>query len=379
MLHPETNKSIVQIICRDFSGCSNVRLRFNQYYLTSIHEKLGIHFVNTPIPCTDTNWLSLTKAFICQRFVNEQDYQMIKMLKEHQPKFGYKLIYELDDIIWMHNNENVPDYNMASFNFAKTAPAIQATLQKILPLFDQIVASTDYLAKAFREDFNLPNVTVIKNVVPSFLWGSDTKAPLTSDLVKPHIGYTGAPQHYRNPIPLGVSPEYPLGVTAMTGDWTNEWVNFIKDNVKNDKIDFTIHSTIPYFFEDIADKIRHAPWVDTVNYPQLVKKNNYDIIIAPLQDNMFNKCKSDLRFIEGCIAGSVVMATDFKDGPYEYVHPLCKCKPDITQEELNKKLQMICQKDVYNSILKYQYDYLEKSGRRLESNKHINEWLSMID
>ena len=68
-----------------------------------------------------------------------------------------------------------------------------------------------------------------------------------------------------------------------------------------------------------------------------------------------------------------------KEGPYEYVHPLCKCKPDITQEELNKKLQMICQKDVYNSILKYQYDYLEKSGRRLESNKHINEWLSMID
>ena len=138
-------------------------------------------------------------------------------------------------MMWIFVNMVKPSVIKILFNFIKSAPSIHASLQKILPLFDQIVASTDYLAKAFREDFNLPNVTVIKNVVPSFLWGTDIKAPLTSDLVKPHIGYTGAPQHYRNPIPLGVLPEYPLGVTAMTGDWTNEWVNFIKAYEKNNK------------------------------------------------------------------------------------------------------------------------------------------------
>ena len=55
--------------------------------------------------------------------------------------------------------------------------------------------------------------------------------PLTEDL-KPTVLLSQAPQHWRNPIPLGVSPEFPLGVTPMKGDWTDAWIEFVKKNVK---------------------------------------------------------------------------------------------------------------------------------------------------
>lgn len=378
MLRNIDQKQIVQVIYRDTSGCSHYRLRFNSAYFGA-REDLGFIPVLMPFPATDAQWLNCTKAFVCQRFINEQDYQIVKALKEVQPKFGFKLIYELDDLCWDHKNAGVPEYNMASFNFKKNAPGIYASLAKILPLFDEIVASTEYLAKAFREDFNLHNVTVIRNVVPRYLWNCERKMPLTEDLKKPTVLLSQAPQHWRNPIPLGVSPEFPLGVTPMKGDWTDAWIEFVKKNVKEDKINFICMGALPYFFEDIADKIKFIPWKDTVNFPGEVIRTKADFELAPIADNVFNKCKSALRFTESCAIGAIMLGSDFEDSPYNEIHPACKIKTDITFDELNTRFWNLCKKDNYNSVIKWQYDHLNASGGWLESDKHINQWLSMID
>lgn len=371
-------KKIVQIIYRDTSGCSHYRLRYNAAYFGA-KEEFNLVPVLVPFPSFDGNWLNNTKAFVCQRLVSPQDLEMVKALKANQPKFGYKMIWEVDDQCFAINGEGIPEYNMASFNFNKTMKQLNETLKQILPMFDEIVVSTEFLGKAIRKEFGVDNIRVIRNVVPEYLWSKGEKAPITEDLVKPKIGFTGAPQHYRQPIPIGVSPEFPLGVSPLKGDWSDGWIEFIKDNVKNDKIDFTSHASQIWFLDEVKDKIHFAPWVDCLNYPGFVQRNNYDIIIAPLAENTFNKCKSDLRFIEAAIAGSVILGTDFVDSPYEMIHPLCKCKPNITKEELDKKLEQICKKEVYNEILKYQYDYIRKNGRILESRFHVDQWLSMID
>ena len=67
--------------------------------------------------------------------------------------------------------------------------------------FDEIVVSTEYLKKAIEKKFDVHNVTVIKNVVPRFLWSYPRKPELKEDLVKPTVLYSGSPCHYTNPIP----------------------------------------------------------------------------------------------------------------------------------------------------------------------------------
>ena len=378
MLRNVDQKQIVQVIYRDCSGCSHYRLRFNSAYFGA-REDLGFIPVLMPFPATDYQWLNCTKAFVCQRFISEQDYQIVKALKEVQPKFGFKLIYELDDLISTYKGEGVPEYNMASFNFKKNDIGIRAQLNKILPLFDEIVVSTSYLEKFFREELHCTNVRVVRNVAPRYLWNCDKKEHLKEDIKKPTVLLSQAPQHWRNPIPLGVSPEYPLGVTPHPGEWTEGWINFIKNNVKEDKINFVSIGCLPYFFEDIADKVKCIPWRDTISYPGEIMRVHADFQIAPLADNVFNKCKSALRFTESCAAGIVLLGSNFEDSPYSEIHPACKIPINVNEEQLNKTLWTLCKKENYNNVLDYQYNYINTSGGWLESDRHIDEWLSIIN
>lgn len=371
-------KKIVQIIYRDTSGCSHYRLRYNAAYFGA-KEEFNLVPVLVPFPSLDPNWLANTKAFVCQRFVSPQDYELIKTLKTNQPKFGYKLIFEVDDQCFSIKGEGIPEYNMASFNFNKTMNQLNDALKKMLPLFDEIVVSTEYLAKVFREEFNVDNIRVVRNVAPRYLWSSSRKEDIIEDLKKPVVLCSQAPQHWRNPIPIGVSPEFPLGVSPLLGDWTQAWIDFIKKNVKEDKIDFIVMGALPYFFEDIKDKIKFIPWRDCVNYPGEVIRCKPDFEIAPLAENTFNKCKSALRFTESCAVGAILLGTDFIDSPYNEIHKDCKIPVNVTVEELDKKFWELCKKEKYNEVLNWQYNQINKNGRWLESGKHINEWLSMVD
>ena len=152
--------------------------------------------------------------------------------------------------------------------------------------------------------------------------------------------------------------------------------------VKEDKIEFTVVGSQPYFFAEIANKIKQLPWKDTTSYPRQVLEEHADFAIAPIVENQFNKCKSSLRFIEACAAGSLLLGTVFKDNkfsPYEDIADPCKFYPDVTMNEIDERFWALCKKDNYNSILDWQYDQLNNNGWWMESTKHADEWMSMID
>jgi glycosyltransferase involved in cell wall biosynthesis len=56
-------------------------------------------------------------------------------------------------------------------------------------------------------------------------------------------------------------------------------------------------------------------WTKTVdNYEYMKHYNELDVLFVPLQDNTFNSCKSELKFIEAGMMGVAVVASNF--GPY---------------------------------------------------------------
>jgi hypothetical protein len=68
-------------------------------------------------------------------------------------------------------------------------------------------------------------------------------------------------------------------------------------------------------------KIEFHPWQRLYEYPALVDSLNCNMFIAPLQDNTFNKAKSDLKYIEACCYGVPIACQDlctYENAPYKF-------------------------------------------------------------
>lgn len=385
MLNANSNdgKSLALIFPLDDSGCSHIRLRWNALYYAG-YGNLGFKPILLPFPIFDAGYLSAAKCLIFQRPITNNHIELMKRYKALQPKFGYKMVFEVDDQVFKIDGKVVPEYNTASLHF--NGDETTEVCKKVLPLFDEVIVSTEYLKRKMEEIFDIHNVRVIRNVIPRFLWSYPRKKPLESDIKKPKLVYSGSPCHYRNPVnprkPSQQEPQGFPGLTPLKGDMDNAWCDWIIKNVKENKIDFTVMGALPWFWKCIKDQIKFIPWVDCNSFPRQVMETGADFSFAPLVNNPFNKCKSSLRFTESCAVGQVFLGTTFitdKDSPYEEIHPMCKVPENTTVEELDDIFWRLCQKDIYNKILEWQYDFINNGGYWLESDKHSNEWLAMID
>lgn len=384
-------KNVAIIYCRDTSGCSHVRLRYNSEYING-HE-MGIIPVLMPYYTFEPQYLAHAKSIVFQRPVNKIDVELLTRYKELQPKFGYKLVGEFDDLIFLtgdadEKNDAVPPYNPSHDAIHKNIKEMEEIMHKTLPLLDLIVVSTPYLKKVIERVFNVSNVMVIKNVVPRYLWNFERKKNITEDIVKPRVIYSGSPTHYRQPIPKlqpGQNPNFPNGHPGQPGDrgdWNTSLCDWVIKNVKEDKIDFYVMGALPFFWEEIKDKIQFIPWSDSHTFPRKFMEVHADFSIASIVDNPFNRAKSSLRFTEACACGCVFMGNIFTandDSPYREIHPECKFTEKSSIQEIDDIFWKLCKKDKYNEILNWQYNFINSSGCWLESSQHINQMLMMFD
>lgn len=384
-------KNIAIVYCRDNSGCSHVRLRYNAEYING-HE-LGVFPTLLPYYTFDPQYLAHAKSIVFQRPINKVDIDLLTRYKELQPKFGYKLVGEFDDLVFLTGdidevNDSVPPYNPSYEGVHNNIKELMEIASKTLPLLDLIVVSTDYLKKVIERKFNVSNVMVIKNVVPRYLWNFERKKNITEDLVKPRVIYSGSPTHYKQPIPKlkpGQNPNFPKGHPGQPGDrgdWNTSLCDWVIKNVKEDKIDFYVMGALPFFWEEIKDKIQFIPWADSHTFPRKFMEVHADFSIASIVDNPFNRAKSSLRFTEACACGCVFMGNIFTsndDSPYREIYPECKFTDKSSISEIDDIFWKLCKKDKYNEIMNWQYNYINSSGCWLESSQHINQMMLMFD
>jgi hypothetical protein len=92
-------------------------------------------------------------------------------------------------------------------------------------------------------------------------------------------------------------------------------------------------------------------------------------VIAPLQYNLFNKCKSNLKYLETAAVGRVCLCQSFEDGPFESIaHPYQKIPVDADKQKIDYIVKRALSN--YNEILIHQYKKLNEYW--LEN--HISEW-----
>ena len=178
---------------------------------------------------------------------------------------------------------------------------------------------------------------------------------MTDNIVKPTVLYAGSSTHYSN---------------KDTGDFNKALIDFIKNNI--DKINFVIIGKIPFFFSDISDKILCFEPINILAYPNLLHSINADFIIAPLKENVFNKCKSNLKYLESCAVGSVMIGSTFADSPYNCIDERCKIQKTMNSKHIENMFWKLCEKDTYNEILTNQYNYMNEMWLENNISKYVN-------
>lgn len=363
-------KNVLLSYVSDATGCGHIRNVFPVTYLNALFGKSqDLVPIISPMFLWQEDILIRTKSILFQRQMSPEHYNLIKRYKDMQPQYGYKMVYDIDDFIWGKNElqggdkeDGVPTYN---FGWQGITDPVKHFSLEIIKLMDHITVSSEYLKYwlSEKEGITVP-ITVVPNSIPMYFWGNKKKKAKKNPIVKPKVIYTGSPTHYNNQ-------------TKMLGDFDNAFKDFVINNVRSGKIDFTCMGDLPWFFTEIKDLITVIPWLNSYQYHMGVKSANADFAIGPLVRNNFNYSKSYIKYQECCAEGIPFIGSVFTNGkPSPYDISILKANDVCTVNDIEKIIFGLASNPVaYSDVVTKQYAWLENSGGYLESPKYVQTLL----
>ncbi len=226
------------------------------------------------------NWMTAFEADVAlvQRPCSMEHINCINLLKEH----GTPVWIDYDDD-YINTSKNNPRYGTGlDLRMAET-------VKQALKLADVVTVTNEHLKRTYSE-FN-SNIKVIPNAMDDRLLGlqKESVTPVNAvlwrgnDLQKRDIGaFKKEILHiYRN------------GDTChwnwMFAGWDPHWIT--------DEME----STDP-------KRLQKRPGIEMFEYHRQLCETNWGIIIKPLEDNTFNRSRSNITWFEACMSGSVCIA-----------------------------------------------------------------------
>jgi len=265
-----SNQTVVREFLRKDGDISNAR----------IHEK------------------ALLADVICfQRPTSDPSLGLARLLKQR----GKKIIFDNDD-----SYSGVPLDRLGNEKKVEIAKKLNKNLNDFIKIADGITTSTEFLAKEYRQ-IN-PNVAVLKNCID----------PLDE-----------------YPCRKNITGKFRIGIIGSVT--TNDDCNHIRDQIQrlHDRNDVKLvilgvklpdGKVMPGLQEDYdywnsLPNIEWHPNVYVTDYYSAIADLALDLSIIPRKDHYFNKCKSNLKFLDMSLLHIPVLAQGFPDGlsPYQGV------------------------------------------------------------
>ena len=180
-------------------------------------------------------------------------------------KSGVKVISDIDDYLW---------YDGERRGWSKERLRLYTKALKECTL---ITCSTNYLGEQLAQMFRKQVIITLNNSAPALI----TKKKRT-ETGKIRIGWTGAP--WTRP--------YDLEVIKPLGKWVER---------NNDKVEL-IHIGHSERFMSLSEALGINPKfvqkIELCGHKEYMTQFNFDVGLAPLQDNCFNSFKSAIKVIE---------------------------------------------------------------------------------
>jgi hypothetical protein len=262
-------------------GTSFYRLGGVTPYLEKEYSDIHIKDLSWKDSLEWADFISYDVAVFQRPFI-KQHFNTINMLKI----MGIKVIIDYDDDVL-----NVPMHNPFHNNYESN----KENIKQIANLADEIWVSTKGLKETFLE-FN-KNIKVVPNAHNDYLFPVKNKVKFNDKDIK--VTYRGGSTHE-------------IDVYSQLNDWI-EMIN------KNKKTEFYfMGSRFPYLESKCGDNYIIIPGTHILDYFKNIHKLNPNIFIYTLEDNKFNRGKSNISWIESTYAGAAVIAPEFLP---EFVRP----------------------------------------------------------
>lgn len=284
----------VNIFPADSTGCNFYRNLCPQ--LTVQHMVGNILFNNCAKFMVDDNFFTGTNVNILQRQVNDsQANYYLNYVVPLSHKTGSWIVYNIDDCI---HKDDIPKYNTAWESYQN--PSFYGNIKSMLNASDFVLVTTEELRDYYETKFGVPhdNFIVIPNYIPQWWMGhcyNFDKSMKQYDINvvkkhKPRIGIIGSPSHYD------------INDIHEKNDITDV-VSYIEKTV--DKFQWVIFGSIIPELKSLAKegKVEFHRGIDVMHYPDVISSLNLQFIVAPLLDNIFNRCKSNIKLTESWALG----------------------------------------------------------------------------
>jgi len=334
----------VFMINSGYDGCSYVRI-----HQPCIHNGWNTDKPLLSEPRKDLQQIKAellgSDVVVFHRAEEQSYFDLAKMLKAD----GKKIIMDNDDTFKLEGFHPLAQFTPDG-KVQERLEKRDNTIKEFIKICDLVTTSTKTLAEEYRE--------VNKNVVilPNCIDPSDWDEPKRNEGDKIRIGLVGSTAfqydylHLKDTIrELSKRDDIEICLFGL-GDLQHR-----KDNPRISKV-----FQEEYDFWDSIKK-EHFPWCPVHLYPSTLNDMKLDIMLIPRVDNYFNRCKSNLKFLEAAMCEIPVVAQSFEDGPYEEIEHYetgvkirnnAKWKEEINRLIDDKKLRRQIGKNARKYVLK---------------------------
>lgn len=279
-------------------------------------------------------------------------YDPIKYMRDYK-KLGKRVLYDMDDDFWEIAKDN-PSVNVGN--------ALKDQYEGMIKEADAIITPSPILAKKFKKYFNKP-VFICPNGIDFKLYQERPRN--NPDTL--NIGYMGAASHWKDLQLIGevidkLSEKYDFLFTiyGITGEPMEaamySYQKHLQLNLQPEKNPY-FRAALDFYTQLKRVRMWHVPFMPPELHPTVLSRCDFDIGIAPLEDNVFNSGKSCVKFYEYAAVGTTVLASDVE--PYKQeVNYRAK---NTFKDWYNKLEKLIVDKEFREKLGKEQQEWVKKN------------------
>jgi intein/homing endonuclease len=328
--------------------------------MLNLYNKAVIQDLTTMV--LDPRFYQGIKAVKIQRQATPVQREFVKMLKQLSIQEGFKLIYEIDDIVF---REDIPDYNRNKDAFV--SDEIRNSILDIMRMCDEVTVTCDHMRDYFIEKTGNKNTTVIPNYL--LKWWFDRYYNL-GDLIKKYE------KNKKKPV-ISI---FASGTHTDTVNRVNQNDDFaaIVSAVMKTRKDFQwqFYGCFPLTLKPFVDsgEVIYKQWVQLPDFPAAMAESGSQLTFAALQNNNFNRSK--------CVTGDTII--QIKDEGFIKIKDFCESKyttqKDVRVNNTFKKIDGIYISPEKEKIIKIVTNKgYELKGTETHRVKINNKWVEMKD
>ena len=226
-------------------------------------------FVYAPSLKAILKLLSIPEIIVFQRDICP--FRVMNRIIKFARSCGIVTILDIDDLL-----THTPPLHPTHAYYQKIKPSLIEVLKAV-----DIVTVTNNRIKEYYQRYN-PDVYVLSNFLDERIWNTHGLKRKRGDKIV--IGYAGSPAHVYDFKTVAPAIKYIL-------------------SKYNDKVCFKSIGCMPPELKNIRGVDHISELVSYEEYANTLMNSNFDFVIAPLEDNGFNCCKSNIKFLEYSICG----------------------------------------------------------------------------